>query len=208
MPRVAVYDIQGNIVEEMELSPEVFEVEANPGLLHEVVRMYLARRRQGTADTKTRAEVSGGGRKPWRQKGTGRARQGSIRSPLWRHGGVVFGPHPRDYSYSMPKKALRVALRGALSAKVRDGEFKVVNELSLSEPKTKVMAGILRNLNLHKGALIVTANPDRNVWLGARNIPGVTVMDAASLNTYEVLKHPCVLATKDAVRKIEEVLRP
>ncbi|HHV78059.1 MAG TPA: 50S ribosomal protein L4 [Firmicutes bacterium] len=208
MPRVAVYDMDGNVVEEMDLSQEVFGVEADTGLLHQVVRMYLANQRQGTADTKTRSEVSGGGRKPWRQKGTGRARQGSIRSPLWRHGGIVFGPHPRDYSFRIPKKAVRVALRGALSAKVRDGEFKVLRDLSLAEPKTKLMYGVLQKLKLGDKALIVTALPDRTVWLGARNIPGVTVVDAGSLNTLDVLKHSYVVATKEAVKKIEEALKP
>lgn len=208
MPRVSVYDMDGNVVEEMDLSQEVFGTEADTGLLHQAVRMYLANKRQGTADTKTRSEVSGGGRKPWRQKGTGRARQGSTRSPLWRHGGIVFGPHPRDYSFSMPRKALKVALRGALSAKVRDGEFKVIKELNLAEPKTRVVSGMLSKLQLKGGTLIVTANWDRNVWLGTRNIPGVTVVEATDLNTLDVVRHPFVVATKDAVKKIEEALRP
>ena len=206
MPKVAVYNKEGATVGEITLSDAVFGAEVNPGLLHEVVQMYLANKRQGTADTKTRAEVSGGGRKPWRQKGTGRARHGSIRSPLWRKGGIVFGPHPREYGWSMPKKARRAALRQALSAKVKNGELIVVDSFELEAPKTREVAALLKNLNVEGKAFIVTAEEDTNIYKSARNIPGVRANAARNLNAYEVLAASKLVLTQDAVAKVEEVL--
>jgi len=206
MPKVAVYNKEGATVGEINLSDAVFGVEVNPGLLHEVVQMYLANQRQGTADTKTRAEVSGGGRKPWRQKGTGRARQGSIRSPLWRKGGVVFGPHPREYGWTMPKKARRAALRQALSAKVKNGELIVVDSFELEAPKTREVVTLLKNLNVEGRAFIVTAEENTNIYKSARNIPGVRANAARNLNVYEVLAASKLVFTQDAVAKVEEVL--
>ena len=206
MPKVAVYNKEGATVGEITLSDAVFGAEVNPGLLHEVVQMYLANKRQGTADTKTRAEVSGGGRKPWRQKGTGRARQGSIRAPQWRKGGIVFGPHPREYGWSMPKKARRAALRQALSAKVKSGELIVVDKFELEAPKTREVATLLKNLKVEGSAFIVTAQEDTNIYKSARNIPGVRVNAARNLNAYEVLAASKLVFTQDAVAKVEEVL--
>ncbi len=206
MPKVAVYNKEGATVGEITLSDAVFGAEVNPGLLHEVVQMYLANKRQGTADTKTRAEVSGGGRKPWRQKAPGRARHGSIRSPLWRKGGIVFGPHPREYGWSMPKKARRAALRQALSAKVKSGELIVVDKFELEAPKTREVATLLKNLKVDGSAFIVTAQEDVNIYKSARNIPGVRVNAARNLNAYDVLAASKLVFTQDAVAKVEEVL--
>ncbi|MCL4424444.1 MAG: 50S ribosomal protein L4 [Firmicutes bacterium] len=205
MPRVTVYDTTGTPVDEMELREDVFGVTVNEALLHQAVLRHLANQRQGTAATKNRAMVRGGGRKPWRQKGTGRARQGSIRSPLWRKGGVVFGPQPRDYRLALPRQARRQALKSALSAKVRDGEMVALNELRLERPKTKEMANILANLKT-KEALIVTANGDSNIYLSARNIEGTGVTNALGLNVYDILTHDRLVITRDAVTRVEEVL--
>lgn len=206
MPKVAVYNKEGATVGEITLSDAVFGAEVNPGLLHEVVQMYLANQRQGTSDTKTRAEVSGGGKKPWRQKGTGRARQGSTRAPHWRHGGVVFGPHPRDFGYSMPKKMRRAALRQALSSKLAAGEIVVVDSFDLEAPKTREVARLLKNLNAQGKAFLVTATENTNVYKSARNIPGVRANAARNLNVYEVLAAGKLVLTKDAVAAVEEVL--
>ncbi|BCV24278.1 50S ribosomal protein L4 [Gelria sp. Kuro-4] len=206
MPRVPVYNLQGEAVGEIELSDSVFAVPMNSGLIHQAVVRHLANRRLGTADTKTRAEVSGGGRKPWRQKGTGRARQGSIRSPLWRHGGVAFGPHPRSYAQDMPRKMRRLALKVALSEKLRSGGLTVVEDIKLPEPKTKQMVNVLRRLGAPKKALIVTAERDELVDRSARNLPGVLASGALGLNVYDVLNHDRLIITKDAVAKVEEVL--
>lgn len=207
MPKVPVYNTAGEQVSELELNEHVFGARVNPALLHQAVVMYEANRRVGTAATKTRAMVSGGGRKPWRQKGLGRARQGSIRSPLWRKGGIVFGPMPRDYRQKMPKKMRRAALRSALSAKVRDGEILVLDQLSLSAPKTREMATVLHNLKVYDAKpLIVLAEPNDNVRLAARNIPGARTIEARELNAYEVLKHQRVIMTRDAVARVEEAL--
>lgn len=207
MPKVPVYNTSGEQVGELDLNESVFGTRVNSALLHQAVVMYEANRRLGTAATKTRAMVSGGGRKPWRQKGLGRARHGSTRSPLWRKGGVVFGPSPRDYRQRMPKKMRRAALRSALSAKVRDGELVVVDQLSLEAPKTKLVASVLANLNLEDAKpLIVLAEPDDNVRLAARNLPGVQTIEARELNAYHILKHPRVLFTRDAVARVEEAL--
>lgn len=206
MPKVAVYNKEGATVGEITLSDAVFGAEVNSGLLHEVVQMYLANQRQGTSDTKTRAEVSGGGKKPWRQKGTGRARQGSIRSPQWRHGGIVFGPHPRKFGWTMPKKARRTALRQALSSKLANGELIVLDSFELEAPKTREVATLLKNLGATNKAYLVTGTEDINVYKSARNIPGVRANAARNLNVYEVLSAGKLVLTKDAVAKVEEVL--
>lgn len=205
MPKVAVYDTQGQQVSEIELKDSVFGLEPNPHLLHEAVVAYLANQRRGTHDTKTRAEVRGGGRKPWRQKGTGRARQGSIRAPHWRKGGVAFGPHPRSYRIELPKKVRRLALKQALSSKVRDGELVVIDQYSLEAPKTRAVAGLLSAFGADR-ALIVTENGDINVYKSARNIPNTSALAARDLNTYQVLRAPKVIITRDAVAVVEEVL--
>jgi len=199
--------MKGEQVGDLELSETVFGAPVNEGLVHQAVVRYLANQRQGTASTKTRGEVSGGGRKPWRQKGTGRARQGSIRAPQWVGGGTVFGPKPRDYRQAMPKKARRAALRSALSSKVASGELLVLDELTFEEPKTKKMVEVLQNLKAAgASALVVTGELDRNVILSARNIPGVGTTRAGDLNVYDVVAHARLIATKDAIAKIEEVL--
>ena len=167
MPKVDVYDINGKKVSDVELNENVFGIEPNEAIVHEVLVNYLANQRQGTQSTKTRAEVSGGGRKPWRQKGTGRARQGSIRSPQWKGGGVVFAPKPRDYSYSVPKKVKRLALKSVLTSKVLENEIIVVDELNLNAPKTKEMINVLKNLKADKKALIVIDKKDENVILAS-----------------------------------------
>lgn len=206
MPQVEVKDINNNVVGTVSLPESIFGVEVKEGLLHAAVVNYLANQRQGTHATKTRGMVSGGGRKPWRQKHTGRARHGSIRSPLWRGGGVVFGPQPRDYSYKMPKKQKRLALKSALTAKLQDGELIVVDALNIDEPKTKKMVEVLKGLGINgHSVLVVTKDRDENVILSARNIPGVTVMRAQDINTYEVLVHERVVLTKDALQRIQEV---
>lgn len=205
MPKVAVYNREGATVGEITLSDAVFGAEVNNGLLHEVVQMYLANQRQGTSDTKTRAEVRGGGRKPWRQKGTGRARQGSIRSPQWRKGGVAFGPHPRDYGWTMPKKARRAALRQALSAKFAAGDLIVVESFELEAPKTKDVVALLTAINAPKKAYIVTGAESVNIYKSARNIPGVLSNAARNLNVYEVLNAGKLVMTREAVAKVEEV---
>jgi large subunit ribosomal protein L4 len=205
MPKVAVYNKEGATVGEITLSDAVFGAEVNSGLMHEVVQMYLANQRQGTSDTKTRAEVSGGGKKPWRQKGTGRARQGSTRSPQWRHGGVVFGPHPRSFGWTMPKKARRVALRSALSSKLQAGELIILDSFELETPKTKEVVALLKNLGAEK-AFLVLGEQNPIVYKSARNIPGVNTNGARNLNVYEVLNGGKVILTRDAVAKVEEVL--
>ncbi|HHT69148.1 MAG TPA: 50S ribosomal protein L4 [Firmicutes bacterium] len=205
MPKVAVFNMEGKQVGELELNDAIFGVEVNQDLMHKVVLSQLANARQGTVATKTRGLVSGGGRKPWRQKGTGRARQGSTRSPQWVGGGVVFGPTPRDYSYRLPKKARRAALKSALSAKVAAGNIVVLDELKVAEPKTKVLANMLKALDVQK-PLLVTAEWDTNVELSARNIPGAVVAKSVGLNVYDILNSQKLVMTKDAVTKLEEVL--
>lgn len=205
MPTVTVYNTEGRPVGELELSPKVFDAEPNEALIHDAVVQYLANQRVGTAKTKTRGEVRGGGRKPWRQKGLGRARQGSIRAPHWVGGGVVFGPHPREWRQKMPRKARRQALRSALSAKLRAGDIVVLDELTLPEPKTRLMAQVLKNFEADK-ALLVTREPDAVVQRSSRNLPGVETGVAKDLNVYQVLKYPKMLITRDAVAAVEEVL--
>lgn len=204
MPTVALYNINGEQVGELALKDEVFGVEVHESVLHDAVVMQLASRRLGTHDTKTRAEVSGGGRKPWRQKGTGRARHGTIRSPIWRGGGIVFGPHPRDYAYRLPKKVRRLALKSALSAKVNAGELLILDELKMDQPKTRDMARILNNLKVDD-ALLVTADRDEMVEKSARNIPNIKPLTATGLNVYDILSYDKLVITRDAVAKVEEV---
>ncbi|MCI6093722.1 MAG: 50S ribosomal protein L4 [Clostridium sp.] len=204
MPTVNVLNTQGSIVGEIELSEEIFGAEINVPAMHAYVTAYNANQRQGTQSAKTRAEVSGGGKKPWRQKGTGRARQGSTRSPQWTHGGVVFAPKPRDYRMSLNKKLKRVALKSALSSKVASDKLVVLDALELSAAKTKEMVKVLANLKL-TNALIVLPENDDTVIRAARNIPGVASTTVGTLNTYEVLKHNAVIITKAAVEKVEEV---
>ncbi|MBO8172764.1 MAG: 50S ribosomal protein L4 [Bacillaceae bacterium] len=206
MPKVTLYNQSGAQAGEIELSDAVFGIEPNEHVLYDAVVMQQASQRQGTHKVKNRSEVRGGGRKPWRQKGTGRARQGSIRSPQWVGGGVVFGPQPRDYGYKLPKKVRRLAMKSALSSKVKNDEIVVLEDLKLDAPKTKEMAGILKNLNADNKALIVLSEFDENVVLSARNIPGVTLVDAAGINVLDVLNHDKLVITQEAVQKVEEVL--
>ncbi|HBG02565.1 MAG TPA: 50S ribosomal protein L4 [Firmicutes bacterium] len=205
MPKVAVFNMEGKQVGELELNDAVFGVEVNQDLMHKVVLSQLANARQGTVATKSRGLVRGGGRKPWRQKGTGRARQGSTRSPQWVGGGLAFGPTPRDYSYRLPKKARRAALKSALSAKAAAGDIVVLDQLQVDEPKTKVMASMLKTLDVQK-PLLVTAEWDANVELSVRNIPGAVVAKSQGLNVYDILNSQKLVITKDAVTKLEEVL--
>ena len=205
MPKVALYDITGNQIGDVELNDDVFGVEVNTHVMYEAVKNYLANQRQGTQSAKTRAEVRGGGKKPWRQKGTGRARQGSIRSPQWKGGGVVFAPKPRDYSYKLPKKIKRLALKSALTSKVQDQEIIVVDRLVLEQPKTKEMVKVLNNLNASKKTLIVIPEKDEAVLRAASNIPGVKTAYVNTINVYDILNCDSFLITKDAVNKVEEV---
>jgi len=206
MPKVALYNIKGEQVGEIELKDEVFGVAVNESVMHDAVVNQLANKRLGTQSAQTRAEVSGGGRKPFKQKGTGRARAGSSRSPLWRSGGIIFAPKPRSYSYSIPKKVRRLALRSALSSKVQKGNIIVLDQLAMAEPKTKEFADVLNSLKVTKKALVVTAEADTAVVRSARNIPGVTPTHADTLNVYDVLAHEKLIITRDAVSKVEEVL--
>lgn len=204
MANVTVYNMEGNEVGTMELNDAVFGVEINEHLVHLAVVRQLANNRQGTQKAKTRSEVRGGGRKPWRQKGTGHARQGSIRAPQWTGGGVVFAPVPRDYEVKMNKKERRAALKSALTSKVQDNKLVVVDSLALAEVKTKEMQKVLTNLKAEK-ALVITADNDQNVILSVRNIADVETATPATINTYDVMKHNTVVVTKDAVASIEEV---
>jgi len=189
----------------VELSDDIFGVEVNTHVMYEAVKNYLANQRQGTQSAKTRGEVRGGGRKPWRQKGTGRARQGSTRSPQWVGGGVVFAPKPRDYSYKLPKRIKRLALKSALSSKVQDNEIIVVDSLVLDKPKTKDMIKVLLNLKAGKKTLVVIPERDENVILASRNIPGVKTAYVNTINVYDILNCDSFLITRDAVNKVEEV---
>ena len=206
MSKLAVYNMLGEKIDTMEVSVSIFAAEVNKAVLHQVVVNYLANQRQGTQSTKTRTEVSGGGIKPWRQKGTGRARQGSIRAPRWTGGGVALGPKPRDYRYRLNKKVKKIALRSALSAKYEAFEIFVIDELKVEEIKTATIAKLLKGLEIDTKALIVTAECDEKVYKSARNIKGVTPTYVGVLNTYEILKHDKFIVAKDAIAKIEEVL--
>ena len=204
MASVKVYDIEGKEVETLELNDAVFGVEINEHIMHKAVVGQLANNRQGTQSAKTRSEVSGGGRKPWRQKGTGHARQGSTRSPQWTGGGVVFAPKPRDYSVKMNKKEKRIALLSALSSKVAESKIVVLDEFKLDEIKTKKFVEVMNNLKV-ENALVVLEGENKNVVLSGRNIPSVKVTATNEINTYDVLKYTTLVVTKAAVEKLEEV---
>ena len=204
MAKVSVYNIEGKEVGTMELNDAVFGVEINEHLVHMAVVNQLANNRQGTQKAKTRSEVSGGGRKPWRQKGTGHARQGSTRSPQWTGGGVVFAPVPRDYSFKMNKKEKRAALKSALTSRVEENKFIVVDELNFDEIKTKKFQAVLNNLNVNK-ALVVLEDGNKNVEISAKNIPDVKTAHTNTINVYDILKYNTVIATKAVVAAIEEV---
>jgi large subunit ribosomal protein L4 len=206
MPKVALLNQNGSEVGEIELNDSVFGIEPNQHVIFEAVVMQRASLRQGTHKVKNRSEVAGGGRKPWRQKGTGRARQGSIRSPQWRGGGTVFGPQPRSYSYKLPKKVRRLAIKSALSSKVLEENIVVLESLAFNAPKTKDFKVVLSGLSVNQKALIVTADLDENVALSARNIPGVTVVTASGINVLDLVSHDKLIMTKQAVEKVEEVL--
>ncbi|MFC2662098.1 MAG: 50S ribosomal protein L4 [Eubacterium sp.] len=205
MATVKMLNMAGQEAGTIELNDELFGIEPNENAVHEVVKNYLANQRQGTQSAKTRAEVRGGGRKPFRQKGTGRHRQGSTTDPSQIGGGIVFAPKPRDYRYSVPKKVKKLALRSALSAKVADGEIIVLDELKMDAPKTKEMAATLKNINAASKALIVTAEKDENVVRSAANIPGVRTVLASNMNVYEIVNYTSFIVTQEAVKKIEEV---
>lgn len=205
MPKVALYNVSGAQVGEIELSDTVFGIEPNTHVLHEAVVLQQASVRQGTHKVKGRSEVRGGGRKPWKQKGTGRARQGSIRAPQWRGGGIVFGPTPRSYGFKLPKKVRRLAIKSALSSKVIDNNIIVLDQLSFAQPKTKEFVAVLNNLKVDRKALVVTKDFEDNVALSARNIPGVKFVTAEGVNVLDVLVYDKLIITKDAVQKVEEV---
>ena len=205
MPKIDVYNVDGKKVSDVELKEEIFGIIPNENVVHSVVVNYLANQRQGTQSTKTRSEVSGGGRKPWRQKGTGRARQGSIRAPQWIKGGIALGPKPRSYSYKVNKKERRLAVKSVLSSKVAENELVVLDKLELNEIKTKNMVNVLNNLKLEGKVLIVLPEKNENVQLSSRNIEGVKTSIVRDMNTYELLKYNKLVLTVDAVKKIEEV---
>jgi len=206
MPTVDVVDINNQKVGEVALADEVFGAEVNEALLYEAVRQHQAGQRAGTHKTKTRSEVAGSGKKLWKQKGTGRARMGSVRSPIWRHGGTVHGPVPRDYSYKLPRKMVLGALRSALSAKLRDGELKVVQAFSLSDHKTKNAMNALANLVSGRTVLVVENGENRNLTLGIRNLKGVTLMPSRDINAFHLLGHQNVLLSEAAAMKLSEAL--
>lgn len=205
MPKVALYNIEGKEVGEIELKDEIFAVEISSAALHMTVKNYLANQRQGTQSTKTRTEVSGGGAKPWKQKGTGRARQGSIRAPQWKGGGVALGPKPRDYSYTLNKKTRRLALKSALSSKVAENNIIVVDKLAMDEIKTKSFVKILENLKVDTKAFVVTGAKETNLVASASNVPGVKTAVVDTINTYDVLNHTKLVIEASAVTKLEEV---
>ena len=207
MPTVSTYDMTGKQTGTMELNEGIFGVKPNGTVMHSVVVNYLANQRQGTQSTLTRSEVSGGGRKPWRQKGTGHARQGSIRAPQWTHGGIALGPKPRSYNYVLPKKMRRLAIKSAFSSKVLAGEMKVLDSLSLEEIKTKKMVAVLKALEADKKVLLVLPEKDETVIRSARNIPGVKTAMVNTLNVYDVLNADAFIVVKDAVAQIEEVYK-
>ena len=206
MPSVDIIDMSNNKVGTLDLSDEVFAAPVNEALLYEAVRHHLAGTRRGTASTKTRHEVAGSGKKLWKQKGTGRARMGSIRSPLWRHGGTVHGPQPRDYSYHLPRKMQLGALKSALSAKLRDGELKVLREFSIEEAKTKPMREALNTLEVARTVLLVDNSANRNLELSSRNLAGVKLISSRDVNVYDLLGHEKVFISEAAARKLSEAL--
>ena len=205
MPKIDVYDIKGKKVSEVELKEEIFGIEPNEELVHAAVINYLANQRQGTQSTKTRAEVRGGGKKPWRQKGTGRARQGSIRAPQWIKGGIALGPKPRSYKYTINKKERQLAIKSLLSSKVLENQITVVDKMSFDEIKTKNMVSALSNLKVEGKALIMLPEKNENVQKSARNIEGVKTTLVNTINVYDLLKYNKLVVTLDAVKKLEEV---
>ncbi|KNY27265.1 50S ribosomal protein L4 [Pseudobacteroides cellulosolvens] len=205
MPKVDLYNMSGEVVGNIELQDSIFGIDPNVQVMHIAVLNQLANRRQGTQSTKTKSEVRGGGKKPWRQKGTGRARQGSIRSAQWIKGGIVLGPKPRSYSYTLPKKVKRLALKSALSSKVVDNDILVLDNLAVEDGKTKKMASILDNLKVDKSALIVLSDDSDLAARAARNIPGVKTAYVNTINVFDLLKYEKCIITKDAVAKVEEV---
>ncbi len=205
MANVKVLDMNGQQVGDIELKDEIFAVEIKEHLIHSAVVQHLANRRQGTQSAKTRAEVRGGGRKPWRQKGTGRARQGSIRSPQWRGGGVVFAPKPRDYSFKINRKEKQIALKGALTSRVNEQKLIVLDSLTLDEIKTKKMVSVVNALNLKKALIVTEGESSRNVMLSTNNIQGIKTSAVNNINVYDILKYDTFVVTKEALAKIEEV---
>ncbi len=205
MPKVDVYDIEGKKVKTIELKEEIFGIKPNEAVVHRVLVNYLANQRQGTQSTKTRSEVSGGGRKPWRQKGTGRARQGSIRAPHWVGGGVALGPKPRSYNYTINKKEKQLAIKSVLSSKLAEKELIVVENLPLKEIKTKEMVRVLNNLKVEGKAVVLLPQKDEIVQKSARNIEGVKALQVETINVYDLLKHKNLVVTEDTVKKLEEV---
>ena len=205
MPTAVLYNMQGAKIGDVELSAALFGAEVNKAVLHESVVNYLATQRQGTQSTKTRTEVAGGGKKPFRQKGTGRARQGSTRAPQWIKGGVALGPKPRDYSYTINKKVKKLAMISALSAKAEDGSVMVIDKLAMDEIKTKTISDMLKAMGVEGKALIVTNEMEKNVYLSARNIAGVKASYIGMLNVYDILNHESFIVAQDAVAKLEEV---
>ena len=205
MPKIDVYNIEGKKVSNIELADSVFGIEPNEKIVHSVLVNYMANQRQGTSNTKPRAEVSGGGRKPWKQKGTGRARQGSIRAPQWFKGGIALGPKPRDYSYRVNKKERRLAVRSVLSSKVLENNLVVVDNMKFDEIKTKNMVSALNNLKVEGKTLIVLPEKNENVQKSARNIEGVKTLQVGTINVYDLLKHRNLVVTEDTVKKLEEV---
>jgi large subunit ribosomal protein L4 len=200
--QVDVYNAQGEVIRQVELPEAIFGTEVREHLLHEVVRYQLARRRQGTAHTKSRAAVRGGGQKPWRQKGTGRARAGSRRSPLWRGGGTVFGPMPRDYAFRMPKQKRRIALCSALSLKLREQAFRVIDDFGITQPKTRQVVQLVHHFTAQPKVLLVVAEPCEPLHLSARNIPAVKVLPVIGLNVYDLLHYTTVICAEEAIAKI------
>lgn len=205
MPKVDIINVSGQVVGELELNEHIFGVEVNQVVLHEVVKNYLANQRQGTQSAKTRAEVRGGGRKPFRQKGTGNARQGTIRAPHFVGGGVAFAPKPRDYSYKLPKQVKRVAMMSALSSKAANNELIVLDELTMNSGKTKEMITLLANIKAAKKAMFVLPEVDKNVVLSARNLKGIRTELVSTMNVYQILNHSSFITTKQAIEKIQEV---
>ena len=205
MPKVDVYDIKGKKVSDIELADSVFGIEPNENIVHSVLVNYLANQRQGTQSTKTRAEVSGGGKKPWRQKGTGRARQGSIRAPQWIKGGIALGPKPRSYRYTVNKKERRLAIKSILSSKVLEKELTVVDKLELAEIKTKTMVKALADLKIEGKTLIILPENNKNVLMSSRNIEGVKTIVANNINVFDLLKYTNLILPVDTVKKLEEV---
>ena len=207
MPTISVYDMTGKQTGTMELNADIFGIEPNVAVMHSAVINYLANQRQGTQSTKTRSEVSGGGRKPWRQKGTGHARQGSTRSPQWTHGGIALGPKPRSYRFALPKKVRRLAMKSAFSTKVAAGEMMILKELKLDEIKTKTMVNLFSALKADKKVLLVLPEKDEKVILSTRNIPGVKTALVNTLNVYDILNCDKFIVVKDAVAQLEEVYK-